>query len=166
MADNITNQNFTSIVVDDGSVKVPILNKHNEEIGVFYFRPTDTGMIDRFNKLASTFDNIVAPLENLSINADGSVDEKNAAEMAAMQEATQRLYSACDELFEGNFSEAFFGKLHPFSIVNGVFYCESALDAVGKFISRQYDREIKKMNNRLNRYTHGYRTGKHKDGRK
>ena len=63
-------------------------------------------------------------------------------------------------------SEAFFGKMHPFSPVNGRFYCENALDAVGKYISSQFDREVTKINNRVNRYTHGYRTGKHKDGKK
>lgn len=166
MAENIKNQNFTGIVVDDGSVRESILNKHGEEIGVFYFRPTDVGMIDRYNRMAADFDKITAPLENVNINPDGSVDEKNEAEMAAMEEAVKRLYDACNYLFDGNFSEAFFGKMHPFSPVNGRFYCENALDAVGKYISRQFDREVTKVNNRVNRYTHGYRTGKHKDGKK
>ena len=166
MAENIKNQNFTGIVVDDGSVRESILNKHGEEIGVFYFRPTDVGMIDRYNKMAADFDKITAPLENVNINPDGSVDEKNEAEMAAMEEAVKRLYDACNYLFDGNFSEAFFGKMHPFSPVNGRFYCENALDAVGKYISRQFDCEVTKVNNRVNRYTHGYRTGKHKDGKK
>lgn len=166
MTENIKNQNFTGIVVDDGSVRESILNKHGEEIGVFYFRPTDVGMIDRYNKMAADFDKITAPLENVNINPDGSVDEKNEAEMAAMEEAVKRLYDACNYLFDGNFSEAFFGKMHPFSPVNGRFYCENALDAVGKYISRQFDREVTKVNNRVNRYTHGYRTGKHKDGKK
>ena len=166
MAENVKNQNFTGIVVDDGSVRESILNKHGEEIGVFYFRPTDVGMIDRYNKMAADFDKITAPLENVNINPDGSVDEKNEAEMAAMEEAVKRLYDACNYLFDGNFSEAFFGKMHPFSPVNGRFYCENALDAVGKYISRQFDREVAKVNNRVSRYTHGYKTGKHKDGKK
>ena len=39
MAEEIkNNQNFTGIVVDDGSVRESIRNKHGEEIGVFYFR--------------------------------------------------------------------------------------------------------------------------------
>ena len=166
MAENMKNQNFTGIVVDDGSVRESILNKHGEEIGVFYFRPTDVGMIDRYNKMAADFDKITAPLENVNINPDGSVDEKDEAEQAAMQEATKRLYDACNFLFDGNFAEAFFGSMHPFSPVNGRFYCENALDAVGKYISRQFDREVAKVNNRVSRYTHGYRTGKHKDGKK
>ena len=33
--------NFNGIVVDDGGVEVPIRNKRGDEIGVFYFNPTD-----------------------------------------------------------------------------------------------------------------------------
>lgn len=166
MAEQISNKNINGIVVDDGSVKESILNKQGEEIGVFYFRPTDVGMIDRYNKMASDFDKITAPLEHVNINPDGTVDEKNEAEAAAMKEAVDRLYEACNYLFDGNFSEAFFGKMHPFSPVNGRFYCENALDAVGKYISRQFDREVIKVNNRVNRYTHGYKTGKHTGSKK
>ena len=126
MAENITNnQKFTGIVVDDGSVRESIRNKHGDEIGVFYFRPTDIGIIDRYNKVATEFDKITAPLENVNINADGTVDEKNDAEMNAMREAEQKLFEACDYLFGGNMSEAFFGKMHPFSPVNGRFYLKN-----------------------------------------
>lgn len=158
--------NFNGIVVDDGSVKVPIRNRQGDEIGVFYFRPTDIGIIERYNKVVGDFDSITAPLESVNINPDGTVDEKNEAEQAAMKEAEQRLYDACNYLFDGNFAEAFFGKMHPFSPINGHFYCENALGAVGKYISAQFDREVKKVNSRVERYTHGYRTGKHKDGKK
>ncbi len=160
------NQINTGIVVDDGSIRESIRNRHGDEIGVFYFRPTDIGIIDRYNKVAAEFDKITAPLENVNINPDGTADENNAAEMAAMKEAEENLYKACDYLFDGNMSEAFFGKMHPFSPVGGRFYCENVLEAVGKYISAQFDSEVKKINNRVNRYTHGVRTGKHKDGKK
>ena len=165
---SINNNDNNFIVVDDGSVRIPIRNKQGEEIGVFSFRPTDMGMIDRYNAMADDFDNITAPLESVNINADGTVDENNEAEMTAMKEAETRLYAACDKLFGGNMSEAFFGKMHPFSPINGRFYCENALNVVGTFISKQFARETKKINTRLEKYTHGYkaRTGKHKNGRK
>ena len=156
------------IVIDDGSVRVPIRNRQGEEIGVFFFRPTDMGIIDRFNDMANDFDKITAPLESVNIKADGTADEKNDAEFAALKEAEGLLYEACDKLFGGNMSEAFFGKMHPFSLINGHFYCENAIAAVGTFISRQFAREVKKINSRVDRYTHGYaaRTGKHKNGKK
>jgi hypothetical protein len=166
MVENNASNNEMRIVVDEGSVKVPICNKHGDEIGVFYFAPADIGIIDRYNKVAKDFETITEPLQSANISANGTVDEKNEAELAAIKEAEKRLYGACDYLFGGNMSEAFFGKVHPFSPVNGRFYCENALEAVGKFISRQFDRETDKINSRVNKYTHGYKTGKHKGGKK
>ncbi len=157
---------FNGITVDDGSVEVPIQNRQGDTIGVFYFRPTDIGIIERYNKVIGEFDDIIAPLESVNIKSDGTVDEKNEAEIAAMKEAETRLYEACNYMFGGNFAEAFFGSMHPFSPVNGRFYCENALTAVGQYISNQFEREVKKVNSRVERYTHGYRTGKHKNGKK
>lgn len=165
MADEKTLK-FNGITVDDGSIEVPIRNLQNNIIGSFVFRPTDIGIIERYNKVVGEFDRITEPLESVNINPDGTVDEKDAAEMAAMKEAERRLYDACNYLFGGNFAEAFFGTMHPFSPIKGHFYCENALNVVGKYISAQFDREVKQVNSRVERYTHGYRTGKHKGGKK
>lgn len=150
------------IVVDDGSVRESIKNQYGEEIGVFCFRPTDIGIIDRFNKVAADFDKITEPLEHINIRVDGTADEENQAEAEAVKEATKKLYEACNYLFGGNMAEAFFGKMHPFSPVNGRFYCENALDAVGKYISRQFDSEVKRVGARVEKYTHAYQ----KNGKK
>ena len=66
MADEIMNTQNTGIVVDDGSVKESIKNKHGDEIGVFYFRPTDIGIIDRYNKVAGDF-NVLNSLAALAV---------------------------------------------------------------------------------------------------
>lgn len=157
---------FNGIAVDDGSVEVPIQNKRGDVIGTFVFNPTDIGIIERYNKVIGDFDKITEPLESVNVNPDGTADEKNDAEMAALKDAETRLYDACNYLFGGNFAEAFFGKMHPFSPINGRFYCENALNAVGRFISAQFEREVKQVNTRVERYVHGYRTGKHKGGKK
>ena len=162
----ITNIKTPAIIVDDGLVEVPINNKHGDRVGVFYFRPTDIGMIERYNEMVSDFDKITEPLESVNINPDGTADESDAASFAALKEAESRLYDACNRFFGGNFAEAFFGSMHPFSPINGRFYCENALEAVGKYLGQQFDREAKKINARVDRYVHGYRTGKHKNGGK
>lgn len=165
---NNNNRNNHVIVVDDGTQRVPINNKLGQEIGVFYFRPTDIGIIERFNTLAGSFDKIVEPLENVNINSDGTVNEQDVEEFAIFKEAERRLYEACDTLFGGNVSEAFFGCMHPFSPINGGFYCEQVLQVVGEYINRQFDVETKRINRRVEKYTHGYtaRTGKHRNGKR
>lgn len=160
-------EKIMQLVVDDGSVSVPVMNKSGEQIGVFAFRPTDIGIIDRYNEVVKSFDKVTEPLENVTIENDGTVDPENEADLAALREATKRLYDAVDYLFGGNMAEAFFGKMHPFSPVNGQFYCAQAIDVVGAFIGRQFEAETAKVEKRVQKYTHGYeaRTGKHKDGR-
>ena len=154
--------------VDDGIIPVPVYNKAGQEIGVFMFNPTDVGIVNRFNEFADGFDAVVEPLMQVNINSDGTTDEDDAGAVSALNEATTRLYAACDKLFGGNYSEAFFGTVNPFSPVNGRFYCENAIEAIGSFIAKQFDKETKKISSRVDKYTHGYtaRTGKHKDGKK
>ena len=153
------------IVLDDGMTRVPIKNLYGTEIGVFWFRPTDVGIIERYEKTVASLDDITAPLESANINADGTGEDD--ASIEALKEATERLYAACDYMFGGNMSEAFFGKMHPFSPVQGRFFCETAIESVGKIIGQYFDAETSKVNSRVAKYTHGYaaRTGKHKDGR-
>lgn len=159
----------TGIVVDDGSVIEYIRNKRGEVIGEFTFNPTDLGIIDRYNKAVADFDKITEPLEQVNISPDGTAAGED--ELEALREAEKRLYDACNYIFGGNMSEAFFGKMHPFSPINGRFYCENALEALGQYISRRFDREVDKVNKRVTKYTqdyqpHGHKTGKHKGGKK
>lgn len=157
------NKNF-EIVVDDGAVDVPISNTLGERIGMFRFRPTDFNIVKRYQEISDKFGDVVAPLINADISATGEGEDEPS--MKILQESQDKLFELVDYLFDGNASEAFFGKMNPFSPVKGKFYCEYALDAVGQFIGKQFDEEIKAINTRVEKYTHGYRTGKHKDGRK
>lgn len=150
------------IVIDDGYQRVPIKNLSGEEIGEFYFNPTDIGIIQRYNETMAKFDEIVAPLENVDISEDGTADNEDMAAVEAINEAEKRLFEACDYIFNGSMSKAFFGRVHPFSPINGVFYCETALSKVGAFISAQFEQETEKVNQRLNQYVSKYGKGKKK----
>ena len=150
------NSNPMEIVINDGSERVPIKNLSGEEIGVFYFRPTDIGIIDRYNKIAKEFGGITEPLDRAEIGPDGTVEDLSDEEsIAALKEAEERLCEAVDYLFGGNMSEAFFGRMHPFSPVGGRFYAENALDAVGSFIEARFDTETEKIAKRTAKYTKG-----------
>lgn len=156
--------NELRIVVDDGSVDVPVYNTHGDKVGMFKFRPTDIGIIKRFNEVSEKFGDIVKPLEDVNIGGDGKAERES--DVRVLTEAENKLYELCDYLFDGEMSKAFFGKMNPFSPVNGSFYCEEALNRVADFISKQFDSETKKIDKKLDKYLHGYRTGAHKNGRK
>ena len=152
MADNAKNLNF-AITVDDGSRRVPIINTDGEEIGSFRFHPTDLGIIERYNRLAEKFEGITAPLEGITIDENGIADLTDPKLAEALGEAEKRLNNAVNELFGSeDAAGAFFGKMHPFSPVNGEFYAVQVLQQVGAFIGSQFDTETKAMSKKARKY--------------
>ena len=152
------------LVVDDGSITVPIKNTIGELVGEFKFRPTDFNIVKRYNEISEKFAEVIKPLADANIDAKGEGEDEESIEILNKVEAN--LFELVDYLFDGNMAEAFFGKMNAFSPIDGKFYCENVLNAVGEFISRKFDSEINKISARVSKYTHGYRTGKHKDGKK
>ena len=153
MAENIKDMNMT-IVVDDGSRRVPIQNKDGVEIGAFTFHPTDLGIIKRYNDLTDRAGDIFEPLTEVSAEMDGEeVDISDPRYVQALDEAGKRLYAAVNTLFGSDeAAPAFFGKMDPFSPVGGAFYCEAVLKAVGEYISGQFDAETARFSDRAARY--------------
>ena len=142
-----------SIQVDDGFQKIPIRNLHGDEVGVFYFNPTDMGIIQRYNEFAQNFDYITEPLESLSDAGEDKTGEIADGQEKALNDATERLYEAMNKLFNADVASAFFGKVHPFSPVDGEFYCTKALESIRAFISEQFDIQAAKINKRVDKYT-------------
>lgn len=142
-----------AITVDDGSRRVPILNTDGEEIGSFRFHPTDIGIVERFNQLAAQFDEITAPLEGLSAPEGGEMEISDPALAGALTEAERRLSAAVNHLFgSDDAAAAFFGRMHPFSPVNGDFYVTQVLQQVGAFIGAQFETETKAMSRKARKY--------------
>lgn len=150
------------VVVDTGLEAVEICDTRGSVMGTLYFHPADmVGIIERWNTLARDFGAITEPLENVPDSGEGA--------LAAMEEAKTRLCAALDAVFGGNVSEAFFARVHPFAPVKGRFYCENVMDAVAAYMGERFGAEIERINrqqsDRMAAYTHGARTGKHKDGK-
>lgn len=138
------------ITVDTGERRVPIKDKDGNEIGAFSFHPTDIGIITRYNEMVKEFDAITEPLE--AAWSDENATEEKIVE--GMKEAENRLYGAVDRLFNAEgAAAAFFGKMSPFSPVNGMFYCEAVLQGVGQYIGAAFDAETAKFNKRVEKYT-------------
>lgn len=145
----------SGIALDSGKINVIIRNEQGEQTGVFRFNPTDVMMVTRYNEVVDKFDSVLAPLAERQDDTDT---------MKVLDEAADKLIELFDYVLDCDSREAFFKHCHPFSPVNGQFYCERVFEAVGMFISKKFEAEIKKMNARVEERTHGYRTGKHKKG--
>jgi len=149
------------IVIDDGRIDVPILNQFKETLGVFRFNPTDINIVNRYNESVDKFGEILKPLENYDISADG---EGEGDGVAALNYAEEKIIEVMDYVFDCDSKSSFFQKTHAFAVNGGRFYCETIFEAVGNFIGKKFETETKKMNARIKKYTHGYKTGKHAKG--
>lgn len=150
------------IVVNDGRRRVRIQNQLGEDIGVFMFNPTDLNIINRYNEVADQFKDVVAPLKGASITAEGDAADEESIEI--LNAAENKMIELLDYVIGGDSRAAFFGKVQIFSPSDGSFYCENVLNALGQYISMKFDKEIHAINSRVEKHTHGYRTGKHRKG--
>lgn len=157
--------NHNILSVDDGIEKLTICNRFGDTLGEFSFRPSDTSIVTRYNTSLEMLEKAVEPLRFQNLEETDS-DAALKAFADALKAARTGVCECFDYLFGGNAGEAFFGKVDPFTLTNGRFYCENVIEAVGGFIGERMGVETAKLNQRVEKYTHGYRTGKHKNGKR
>lgn len=150
------------LVVDDGRIDIPVQNSLGERIGTFRFNPSDVNIVNRYNEIADKFGEVLKPLIDADIDANGAGEDESSVQL--LNEAEAKTIDLMDYMLNGDAKAAFFEKVHMFSPVNGKFYCENVFESIGQFISKKFEKEVKRINVRVEKHTHGYRTGKHRKG--
>ena len=142
--------NNTTIVIDDGTREIPILNKFGQEICKIYIRPSDWSILDRYKAFMASFDDVVKPLEDVGIKADGTAQfEKDWEAIKGVEAEVKR---RIDALLDTKCSDGIFATRNAFSIIGGRFYCEIILDAIGEIIERTLQEETAASAKRMNKY--------------
>ena len=78
------------IVIDDGTEEVPITNLRGQRVGVFYVRPTDLGIVHRYDEFVKGFDSILEPIQRVNLNSDGSAKDRDHGRAEGGREAAVR----------------------------------------------------------------------------
>lgn len=132
------------ILVNDGSKSYEIVNQDGEVLGVFRFNPSDSNIIEKYN-------GVVESLEAAFQKVDTGDEE-------FVMEASREIKEKFDDLFGQNTSKTFFsitGPLTPLS--NGQLFAENVVEAIGFIIEKEMKVRVKKVQERMNKYTEKYK---------
>ena len=137
--------------LDDGTEELVVKNNYNEEIAKIHVRTGDISIVDRYNMFVNDFDDIIAPLSNVSLKSDGtsSFDDDWKTIKAVQEEVIGKL----NAIFDSRDIGLLFEKRNAFSTINGVFFVEKVIEMLGNVVSESIAEETEKTKKRVDKYT-------------
>lgn len=137
--------------LDDGTKEITLVNPYGRVIAKLHIRTADISILDRFNALMKDFSSITKPLEDISLNADGTVEFDR--DWAKVKKVEGLLIQKINALFDMDDANDLFATRNPFSSVNGRFFVENVLEVLGNVINRAVEEEAKLARARTEKYT-------------
>ena len=138
-------------VFDDGVQEIVLKNLYGRVVAKVHFRPADYSILDRLDALRKDFPEILKPLKNISINPNGTASfEKDWAIIKGVEAA---LIDRLNWLFDMDDCGEIFKNRFAFSSVNGKFYAESVIEALGNIVVEAVENEMEQSKARTDEYT-------------
>ena len=138
------------IIIDDGTREYEIVNKFGKVICKLHFRPGDISITERYRELQGGFADIVKPLADMDINADGTAADDAA--INAIHEADLKLRKAIEQLLDSDDASDVFKNRNPFSSVGGKFFANIVIDAIGNIVGEVLAEESEASKKRTEKY--------------
>lgn len=135
---------MASIKVSTGLKVYDIEDENGNVRGQISFNPSDLGFYDRATQFYDDMQTMIESIEN-----DDSIVgmEKVSAADKAMKEKLNQLFD--DE----NASKVVFGNQNCFNTINGVSFVERFLNAFMPIIKKEFEKEQKSSQKRVEKYT-------------
>ena len=136
--------------LDDGTKEITIVNPFGRVIARLHIRTADISILDRYNALMKDFSSITKPLEEISLNSDGTVEfEKDWAKVKRVESL---LIQKINALFDMDDATELFATRNPFSSVGGKFFIENVLEVLGRVVGQAVEEEAKLAHARTEKY--------------
>jgi len=127
------------LVVDTGSIEVPVRDKKGLELGSFVFNPLDSNILSRYDKIIDFFN-------ELKFDENMSDDER----ITVYDNLSQDIRKQFDMLFDYNVSEVLFGKCGPLTVTeNGDFFYEVVLEGIADLMEKVMKTRVEKKLSRV-----------------
>lgn len=135
-------QTQNEFIIDDGLKTYYFKNQDGDVLAEFSFNATDTGIISRYESVASRF-------ETLSFPNDSDLDGVIAVDNEVME--------LFNELMGKDVKDKIFGVYKPLTALpNGNFYFEQCLELLEKIITQEFDVRIEKKKANIKKATKKY----------
>lgn len=140
---------MASIKISTGLKVYDIEDENGNVRGQISFNPSDMNFYTRANDMVDNMDKWTLELEELN---DSELTEKDIADK--VKELDARVKEEINQLFDDeNASAVVFGNQNVFNTLNGVSFVERFLTAFMPIIKKEFDKEQKKSNERISKYT-------------
>ena len=140
---------MASIKISTGLKVYDIEDENGNVRGQISFNPSDMNFYTRANDMVDNMDKWTLELEELN---DSELTEKDIADK--VKELDARVKEEINQLFDDeNASAVVFGNQNVFNTLNGVSFVERFLTAFMPIIKKEFDKEQKKSNERVSKYT-------------
>ena len=136
------------IKVADGTKTFDIVNQEGKLLGQMTFNPSDTNILERHAE-------VMKQLRKLE--EDFSKTVRNTTVSEDMAELDRIVYEKIDYLLNADVSKTLFSIMGPFSpLANGQFFVENVMDAIGKVIQADTEKQSKKIRQKIGKHTAKY----------
>ena len=132
------------IIVQTGAKTYQIADQDGNDLGVFRFIPSDSGILKRYKEAAAFFTGINERIKDKDFEEILPDLEKEAGEKI-------------DLLFGAPVSESFFKITSPFTILDsGEMFAEQIIAVIGGIIEKELNAREKAQQERMKKYTEKY----------
>lgn len=136
------------IIINDGFKTYDIENQDGKLLGQFSFNPSDTNIVNRYNKAVENFQKVFEDMKE-SNDVDENID--------LLKQLDDRAYELIDNVFNADISKDFFAIMGPFTpLASGQYFIESVIDAIGQAIQAETGERVKKINSKIKKHTSKY----------
>lgn len=136
------------IKVADGTKTYDLVNQDGKLLGRLTFNPSDTNILERHAE-------VMKQLHKLKEDFGKKVNTATISE--DMAEVDGIVYEKIDYLLNADVSKTLFSVMGPFTpLANGQFFVENVMDAIGKVMQADIEKQSKKIRQKIDKHTVKY----------
>lgn len=123
---------------------------------VLRYNPGDIGILDRLETAWQDVNKQYKELQGVRISPTGNALDEASEAAGIIRKLNTSLRETLDKLFYPGAADVVFGYQNPLAIAGGKTIFENFLNAYGRLIKPQLEKEAKEMQKHINKYKKAY----------